>query len=247
MKRYLTIASILLLALAACSPAAQSTPTAAPTTEPTMESTDEAMMDSTEEPMMESTDEAMMDSTEEPMMESTDEAMMESTEEPMMDATEESAMSSAVAYNGPDWASLPITNARTGETFTLADFAGKTVFVEPMATWCTNCRRQLGTNVRPAYEQLSSDNVVFVSFSVAENVSDQVLADYADQQGWEWVFAVASTELTAGLTSDYGRGVITPPSTPHFIISPTGTLSALHTGFEGTDTLLQQISDAMGA
>jgi hypothetical protein len=35
----------------------------------------------------------------------------------------------------PDWLTLPLTNARTGETFTLADFAGKTVFVHPMATW----------------------------------------------------------------------------------------------------------------
>jgi hypothetical protein len=35
----------------------------------------------------------------------------------------------------PDWLTMPLTNARSGETFTLADFAGKTVFVHPMATW----------------------------------------------------------------------------------------------------------------
>src|SRR5215475_4612241 len=43
------------------------------------------------------------------------------------------------------WHALPLVNARTGQAFTLADFAGKTVYVEPMATWCTNCRQQMGT------------------------------------------------------------------------------------------------------
>src|SRR5689334_14222167 len=45
----------------------------------------------------------------------------------------------------PAWLSLPLANARTGEAFTLADLGGKTVYVEPMATWCTNCRQQMGT------------------------------------------------------------------------------------------------------
>ncbi|HEX2907728.1 MAG TPA: hypothetical protein VHO69_12745 [Phototrophicaceae bacterium] len=50
-----------------------------------------------------------------------------------------------VAQSGPDaggvvrpaWQTLPLVNARTGETFTFADLAGKVIFVEPMATWCT--------------------------------------------------------------------------------------------------------------
>jgi thiol-disulfide isomerase/thioredoxin len=211
LKPYLTLASVLLVILAACSPGNQAAPTAI-TTAPTDAPTEEAMPDMTEE---------------------------------MAQATEEDA--APTGYSGPDWATLPITNVRTGETFTLADFAGKTVFVEPMATWCTNCRRQLNSNVRPVFEQSDPEQIVFVSFSVAENVTEERLAEYADAQGWQWIFAVASTELTAGITADYGRGVITPPSTPHFIISPTGTLSALHTGFEEADTLLAQINEAMGS
>jgi hypothetical protein len=42
---------------------------------------------------------------------------------------------SATEYGGPEWTKLPLTNAHTGETFTLANFAGKTVYIEPMATW----------------------------------------------------------------------------------------------------------------
>lgn len=231
LRLYVILVSVLLLALAACSPESQAVPTNTPTAVPTAAAT----ADMTEEAMPEVT-EAPMDATEE--------TMVDMTEEPVQ-ATE--AAAAPTEYNGPAWASLPIINARTGETFTLADFAGKTVFVEPMATWCTNCRRQLGSNVRPAFEQSDPEQVIFISFSVGENVTDQRLAEYADEQGWEWIFAVASTEITAGMTADYGRGVITPPSTPHFVVGPTGTLSALSTGFEGTDTLLAQISEAMGS
>ncbi|MCB9456368.1 MAG: hypothetical protein H6671_10320 [Anaerolineaceae bacterium] len=230
LRPYVILVFVLLLALAACSPESQAVPTNTPTTVPT----EAAMADMTEEAMPEVT-----------------EAPMDATEETIADMSEEPVQAAEAAapteYDGPDWASLPITNARTGEIFTLADFAGKTVFVEPMATWCTNCRRQLGSNVRPAFEQSDPEQVVFISFSVGENVTDQRLAEYANEQGWEWIFAVASTEITAGMTADYGRGVITPPSTPHFVIGPTGTLSALSTGFEGTDTLLAQINEATGS
>jgi hypothetical protein len=41
----------------------------------------------------------------------------------------------AAGVNPGEWYNLPLTNARTGATFKLADFAGKTVFVKPMAIW----------------------------------------------------------------------------------------------------------------
>ena len=41
----------------------------------------------------------------------------------------------ALPYTATLMAQLPLVDVRSGETFTLAEFAGKTVFVEPMATW----------------------------------------------------------------------------------------------------------------
>jgi hypothetical protein len=82
--------------------------------------------------------------------------------------TEETAAEDStpvMAADRPAWQTLQLVDARTGESFAFADFAGKTVFVEPMATWCTNCRQQLA-NVRAAREQLSSDEVVLIGLSV---------------------------------------------------------------------------------
>jgi peroxiredoxin len=132
-------------------------------------------------------------------------------------------------------------DARTGETFTLADFAGKTVFIEPMATWCTNCRRQI-PNAEAARQQLDPDQYVFIGLSVAENVDNATLAEYVDAQGWNFTFAVASAELTQGLIDTFGRTVVTPPSTPHFIIRPDGTLSEIQTGTHTAEDLIAELT-----
>ena len=143
-------------------------------------------------------------------------------------------------YSGPTWAKLPLTNARTGEIFALADFAGKTIFVEPMATWCINCRRQL-PNVEAARKQVDSDQYIFVGLSVAENVDNATLAKYVDSQGWNFIFAVAPDPMVQGMVDAFGRTVVTPPSTPHFLIRPNGSLSKIFTGPHTVEELIAQL------
>ena len=145
------------------------------------------------------------------------------------------------AYNAPAWTNLPLVNARTGESFTLADFAGLTVFVEPMATWCPNCRAQQG-HVSQAMASLNSDEFVFISLSVGENVSDAVLADYAERNGFPQIFAVASQDMSNILQQTFGFSALTPPSTPHFTISPRGTVSGLSTGIHRADAIIAEVN-----
>lgn len=149
------------------------------------------------------------------------------------------------AMNLPAWQQLPIVNVQTGETFTLADFAGKTVFVEPMATWCSNCRRQLG-NVQEAKNTLNDEDVVFIALSVETNISAQELANYAGENQFNFIWAVMSPELLQALSAEFGQTVANPPATPHFIISPDGTFSGLVTGIEPAGDLIEQINTAKG-
>lgn len=148
---------------------------------------------------------------------------------------------SVPAASKPAWQTLPLVNARSGETFTLGDFEGQTVFVEPMATWCTNCRQQLG-NVRTARESLSNNNVAFVALSVETNVTAETLAQYAEDNNFGWTFAVATPELLAELVNTFGRTITNPPSTPHFIIRPDGTATSLVTGIESSEQIISQIT-----
>lgn len=149
----------------------------------------------------------------------------------------------ASEYNGPEWTHIELVDARTGETFTLADFAGKTVYVEPMATWCSNCRSQL-RRVREAIPQLDSDQYVFIGISVESGLADSTLAEYTQTQEFDWPFAVAPDDMLQQMVDHYGRSITTPPSTPHFIISPDGTLSELSTGSHSPEEIIDLMQSA---
>jgi thiol-disulfide isomerase/thioredoxin len=174
-----------------------------------------------------------------------DGSMAEHSDQAMDDEMAAGAEEMAMSEDLPAWQTLSLINARTGEPFTLADFAGQTVFVEPMATWCTNCRRQLG-NVKEAYAQLASQDVVFVALSVETTIDDTTLANYADEAGFDWLFAVLSPEMLQELAAEFGQTIANPPSTPHFVIRPDGTVFSFRTGIESTEQIVDQIQLAQG-
>lgn len=142
----------------------------------------------------------------------------------------------------PAWAATPLVDARSGASFTLNDFAGKTIFVEPMATWCTNCRAQLN-NIKTAAEQLAGADVVFVALSVETNLDAAALASYAEENGFAWTFAIATPELLLQLAGDFGQTIANPPATPHFIVSPDGAVSELYTGIESPAAIVARVQE----
>ena len=202
-------------------------------TEKDDETMDEAMMED-DDMMAEHDDEAMID----------DEAMMddesEKMEDEMMEENSEEMMEEETAVSAlPAWQTIALTNAQTGEQFTFADFAGKTVFVEPMATWCTNCRRQL-TDVSTASTKFG-DDVIFVALSVEAGIDNDALANYAAEQGFPFIFAGVDQTLLRELVNEFGQSVSNPPATPHFIIRADGTTTELETGSESADEIVAQI------
>lgn len=133
---------------------------------------------------------------------------------------------------------MPLTDVSSGETFTLGGFEGRIVYVETMATWCTNCRRLLHS-VTEAMAQADGDAYVFIGISVEGNLPDATLAEYARRWNFPLKFAVATPELVAALISSYGREVTIPPSTPHFLVRSDGTVTGLSLGFESPDEILK--------
>jgi cytochrome oxidase Cu insertion factor (SCO1/SenC/PrrC family) len=188
----------------------------------------------------------------------TDQAMTDesgtSLEDQTMPGQEESMPGEGSADSGeamaddvarPAWQQIVLSDARTGEPFTLASFSGKTIFVEPMATWCTNCRQQLG-NVRQARSQLSEDETIFIGLSLETNLTDEMLAQYANDQGFDWLFAVMTPEMLQELANAFGRSITSAPSTPHFIISPDGSFTGLITGIDSPEQIVQLVQAARG-
>lgn len=149
------------------------------------------------------------------------------------------------ASNAPDWVSIPFTDARTNQPITLANFAGKTVYIEAMAVWCTNCLAQQ-TQVIQARKSFG-DDVVFISLDVDPSEDIPKIAKYATDKGFDWTFTQASKELTAKLIDQFGRTITNPSSVPIFIISPNGKVSELFNGIHSADDLVTLIKQHQSA
>lgn len=152
-----------------------------------------------------------------------------------------------VAEDAPAAPSSPVlaavATAPDGSTFTIGDLAGRTVLVETMATWCSNCRRQLGDTQSVAAEV--GDDVAVVALSVETSLDPAALEAYAADNGFTDVtFGVLDPEGLAAFQEAFGTTVLNPPSTPKFVVAPDGTIGELVTGFESPEQLREGIAAA---
>lgn len=144
-----------------------------------------------------------------------------------------------VASKDQSWQSLPITDA-DGETFTVESLQGKPVLVENFATWCGNCRKQLGDTQKAARE--AGDKAVFVALSVETDLDNSDMTKYAADHGFDDIrFAVMSAEMLAAMNDAYGNSALNPPSTPKIAVATDGTAGPLVTGFESPATILESL------
>jgi hypothetical protein len=101
----------------------------------------------------------------------------------------------------------------------------------------------LRDNVLP---QMNPDEFVFISLEIEANSQPADLAVYAQDNGFPWLFAVASQEMMTALVEEFGRTVSVPPSQPHFIIAPDGSTTGLLTGSPPPDETIRQLQEAAG-
>ncbi len=128
------------------------------------------------------------------------------------------------------WATAPLVDVQTGETFQIADLvaAGNVVIVETMAIWCPNCLRQ-GAEVNAALAELGpASKVVYVVLDVDLHEDAAALADYQVQNGFDGRYAIAGIPVSRALAEEFGANVLNPPLTPIVIVGTdgVGTLTA---------------------
>jgi len=137
----------------------------------------------------------------------------------------------------PDWFDMKLTDAQTGETFTMNDYAGKVVLVETMAIWCPNCVVQ-GNEVRNLHEALGNpDDLISVSLDVDFNEDEASLKKYASGYSFDWHFAVAPLEVARALGNLYSAEYLNPPLSPMLIIDREGNVHQLEYGLKKAETL----------
>jgi thiol-disulfide isomerase/thioredoxin len=149
------------------------------------------------------------------------------------------AMAAHDALAGHPWATATLTDVATGRPFTIADFAGRTVFVEAMAIWCTNCRAQQG-RFTEALGRIDPASVAYVVLTVDPSETADDLAAYRSARGFSGTYAVAGRDVAAALKDEFGANVLNPPAVPLITISPSGEIS-FATGGERADSIVAAV------
>ncbi len=143
------------------------------------------------------------------------------------------------------WATADLVDVETGETFRIADHAGKVIIVETMAIWCSSCRTQQ-RDVQEALSRLPADSVVFVVLDVDPNEDDASLAAYREQQGFTGRYAVAGKAVARALAEEFGDQFLNPPSTPMLIVGTDGTVTRTDFGHKSPKEIVA-LAEANGA
>jgi hypothetical protein len=160
-------------------------------------------------------------------------------------APNESPGAPTVTLDQP-WATESLTDVATGETFRIADLAGRPIIVETMAVWCSKCYAQQ----LAAYEglaELSSSELVYLLVDVDPNESAEELAEYRSDNGFTGRYVVASSGLARALAAEFGDQILNPPSTPLFTIASDGTVNLSPYGSPKSAEDIVALARSMGA
>ena len=183
--------------------------------------------------------------TPEPMMEepaATEEMMEQAT--PTGDMMEEpaptgEAMMEEDAMAMPAFFSVALTDVASGTNFTLADFKGKVLLLEPFAQWCPTCLAQQREVVRLRQMLGEREDFISVGLDIDPNEDAAMLQEYLIQHGFDWLYAVAPTEVAREIGELYGSQYLNPPSAPMLVIDRHGVVHPLDAGRKSAESLLE--------
>jgi len=141
----------------------------------------------------------------------------------------------------PTWYTVSLTDASTSQAFTIQGFSGKVVLVETMAMWCPKCLRQQG-QVKALHELLGErDDFVSIGLDIDPNEDSASLKGYVESNGFNWLYAVSSADVSREIASLYGDQFLNPTSTPMLLIDRHGVAHPLPFGIKSAEELLQAI------
>jgi len=176
----------------------------------------------------------------------TQEAVTEAAPEATAAAEPEAEAEAEADVERAAFLDIELTDAASGETFTLASLAGDVVAIEPMAIWCSNCKAQQN-NVKDAYADIADAGVTYISLGIDPGENAGALAKYAERNGFDWTFAKSSTELSREFSDLFGPQILSAPSTPLIVLDANGDVFTQEWGFHGPDSLLEILDEAAAA
>ncbi len=113
------------------------------------------------------------------------------------------------------WTGVTLTDARTGEQFTIDEIAkeGKPVVVHTFAVWCTACKMQLKETERLLAQ--NPDRFTIIGIDIDANENQEAVKRHVEKNQFPGRYAVSPKELSRGLVDSFG---------PNFLLELPNTL-----------------------
>jgi hypothetical protein len=139
------------------------------------------------------------------------------------------------------WLATELTDVSTGETFTIAEFAGTPVLLESFAVWCPICTNQQ-KQVRALHEEVG-DEVISIALNTDPNEDHGNVNAHLERHGFDWRYTVAPVELILALKEEFGVGILNAPSAPMVLICPDQSVrEMLRRGVKRAAFLQEQVA-----
>jgi len=137
---------------------------------------------------------------------------------------------------GMSWRTVELTDVRSGEAFTVDGFE-QPVVLQSFAVWCPKCERQSNalSNV--------DGSVTVVGLNTDPNEDAEKVRHHAEDNGFDWRFAVAPTEMTESLVDEFGTTVTNAPSTPVIVACQGGGATFMSGGINPPEEILDAASE----
>ncbi len=137
----------------------------------------------------------------------------------------------------PDWFNFKMTDVRTGQVFSINDFAGKVVLLETMAEWCGTCLQQQNEVKKLQGLTGNTKDLVHISLDVDLHEDAGTLKKYADTYGFDGYYAIPSLEIDRAISNLYSSEFMNPPFAPMLFIDKQGGVYSLPWGIKGAVAL----------
>ncbi|MAF35652.1 hypothetical protein CL622_00860 [archaeon] len=138
------------------------------------------------------------------------------------------------------WKDTQLTDVRTGQTFTVAQFTGKPILLESFAVWCPTCLQQQG-EVKVLEEQ-EGDSIIHISIDTDPNEDEDRVSEHIQQYGFNWWFAVSPSSMTQSLIDEFGISVVNAPGAPVVAICPDQSAHLLRRGVKSAGEMKEEIT-----
>lgn len=122
-----------------------------------------------------------------------------------------------------------------GNSITVSDFRGKTVFINFWATWCPPCRAEM-PHIEALYQEYKDRDVIVIGVDLREG-EDRVRR-FVQDGDYNWIFTI---DATGEVGYEY-RVTAIPAS---FFLDKYGVIKAIHIGAMSKSTMEVKLAAAM--